>query len=278
MKKLYRADGDKEFKQEYDILDRLTHLRTPHIAKLLGSYEIPKRPGSQDYFLMFECADMPLSELWTKDPGQWAASLLFETEEQKFSDFAAPFPLEEIARWASIQAYGLAKALMQLHNFGPHRKADDIDGRTHGLHGDLKPDNVLHYKNWKKVDEKLGVLQITDFGLSSFHYTQSADDIVLRRGTNVYRPPEAAILSPLSASFDTWSLGCLFIEFLTWLVRGPAGLEAFRQKRLHSPGFAPSSFHACFWEVAGEDEYTIVSLSRVVINVRSGYPLILYSS
>jgi serine/threonine protein kinase len=199
---------------------------------------------------MFECADMTLSELWAKKPGEW-------TE----------LPSEKISKWVASQAYGLAKALMKLHDFGPHRQVDDNDGRTHGLHGDLKPDNVLHYKNWTEVGETLGILQITDFGLSSFHYTQSAEDIVLRRGTSVYRPPEAAILSPLSASFDTWSLGCLFIEFLTWLVKGPEGLASFRNARLGSQGFVAS--HPCFWEVIEADKSTIVSLSGAVLNVSS---------
>jgi serine/threonine protein kinase len=198
---------------------------------------------------MFECADSTLLAIWEKEPKEWTSGSSTET----------------LAMWAASQAYGLTKALKKLHNFESYRSADDTDIKTHGIHGDLKPDNILYYKNWRGVNDDIGVLQITDFGLSSFHQTQSAEDIVLRRGTSTYRPPEAAILSPLSASFDTWSLGCLFLEFLTWLVRGPEGLQSFREKRLRSPGFA--SCHPCFWEVKEEDECTIVSLSSVVQEV-----------
>ena len=242
------------------MLDRLSQLKTPHIAKLLGAYEVPSGPESYDYFLMFECADSTLLAIWEKEPKDWEPSS----------------PSKTIAKWVASQAYGLTKALKQLHNFETYRSEDDTDNKTHGIHGDLKPDNILHYKNWREVSEDIGVLQITDFGLSSFHQTQSAEDIVLLRGTNAYRPPEAAILSPLSASFDTWSLGCLFLEFLTWLVRGPEGLKLFKEKRLGSPGFTSS--HPCFWEVNEADECTIVSLSSVVREVSPIIPFKLHLS
>lgn len=251
VKKLYRANQSNEFKDEYAMLDRLSHLRNPHIAKLLGAYEVPTGPESFDYFLMFECADSTLSAIWRKE----------------VKEFGHTFSQETVAKWVVSQSYGLTKGLEQIHNFRPHRSKDDTDVKTHGIHGDLKSDNILHYKNWRGVKEPLGILQITDFGLSSFHQTQSAENIAFRLGANAYRPPEAALVNPLSASFDTWSLGCLFLEFLTWLVKGPKGLREFQNSRLRSPGFVSS--HPCFWEVEEDEDEgcTYVSLSRAVQNV-----------
>lgn len=233
------------------MLNRLSPLKNHHIAKLLGAYEVPTGRDSFEYFLMFECADATLSEIWKKE----------------ITEFGHTFSNETIAVWVASQSYGLTKALGQIHNFKPYRAKDDTDIKTHGIHGDLKPENILYYKNWSGVEEPLGILQITDFGLSSFHQTQSAENIALRLGANAYRPPEAALVNPLSLSFDTWSLGCLFLEFLTWLVKGPRGLQEFQSNRLGSPGFA--STHPCFWEVV-EDEVegcTFVSLSSAVQEV-----------
>lgn len=35
----------------------------------------------------------------------------------------------------------------------------------------------------------------------------------------------------MSRKYDIWSLGCVFLEFVTWLVKGPAGVNKFSEKR-----------------------------------------------
>jgi serine/threonine protein kinase len=232
------------------MLDRLTQsLTTPHLAKLLATYEVPKdsdNSGSQDYFLVFECADSTLSDLWTKPPADW-------------------IELPQVAKWVASQSQGLAAALGMIHDFKKYRALDDFNDRTHGFYGDLKPDNVLCYKNWIGQEHELGILQITDFGLSSFHHTQTAVDIKIRHQAGDYRPPESQMVLKISVSFDVWTLGCLSLEFLTWLVKGPSGLKEFRESRL-SRGFTYAK-HTCFWEVTEENDFTIVSLSKAILQV-----------
>ncbi len=54
------------------MLDRLTKsVPSPHLAKLLATYEMHKDSddsGLKDYFLIFECADSTLADLWRQDP------------------------------------------------------------------------------------------------------------------------------------------------------------------------------------------------------------------
>jgi serine/threonine protein kinase len=48
-----------------------------------------------------------------------------------------------------------------------------------------------------------------------------------------YRPPECDIPSGLiSASSDIWSLGCLYLEFISWLLASWNLVQEFQKKRL----------------------------------------------
>jgi serine/threonine protein kinase len=249
IKKLFKRESREEFDREHFMLDRLTkQVPMPHLAKLLATYEMHKdshNSGLKDYFLIFECADSTLAELWRQNP-------------EKLMDHP------ELAKWVACQCQGLADALASIHNFGQYRAQDDLNDRTHGYHGDLRPENVLRYIEWNKAEHKMGILQITDFGLSSFHHTVTVDAISIRNRSGDYRPPESELLTTVSPSLDTWTLGCLSLEFLTWLVQGPQGPQAFKNDRL-CVGLVFDR-HVCFWEVTENDGVVTVALSRAVIN------------
>jgi len=194
---------------------------------------------------------MTLEQIFTQDPARWSP------------DYAG-----SLASWCALQACHLTNALRTLHHkFKDLRDEDDTNPKTHVIHADLKPENILYFRNWKgrRSSKSVGVLQITDFGLSSFHGSLSVDDAGNHYGRGAYRPPEAALQRSLSPSFDTWSLGCLFVELLIWLIQGPTGLKTFRDNRLGTPGF--TSEHPCFWEVEGLGKDTKVSLSSVTNRV-----------
>jgi serine/threonine protein kinase len=105
------------------------------------------------------------------------------------------------------------------------------DSLLYGRHSDIKPENVLWMR--QNVREKLGVLQICDFGLGRFHRleTRSRVDPRAVAGTSTYAPPELFLENPISRAYDIWSLGCVFLEFVTWLVSGPSGLDRFTKAR-----------------------------------------------
>ncbi|GJC79026.1 hypothetical protein ColLi_01864 [Colletotrichum liriopes] len=230
-----------------------------------------------DYYMMFECADTTLDDLFKDDPETFA----------KQSD---------LHEWAARQIYGLATALRAMHKLkkGP----DDANDKTRGIHGDLKPQNILVYRNWNYPEdseeemcpdpdssdeepdpqstsenldpqapfESLGILQITDFGRSSFHHTLTVEDIKFTTLGGDYCPPELQLKLSVSPSLDIWTLGCLYLEILTWILEGPQGIYDFREKRDATPGFL-MDYHRCFYSVHGkkEDQGTYISVSNAVL-------------
>lgn len=87
-----------------------------------------------------------------------------------------------LSRWVAKQCHGLAEGLSQFHQFQGH--AGDDHPRPRGMHGDIKPNNTLWYKNWLMENDRCGIAQsepgtaleilpIADFGLSNFYYTGS---------------------------------------------------------------------------------------------------------
>ena len=211
-------------------MDRLgSGTNTPHITKLLTTIEVSSaQPGSgrSDYHLVLEAADRNLEELWRSD--EWWS----QYPARGITDL-------DLHRWVACQCYGLADALWRFHDFRPQE--GDMSDKNHGLHCDIKPDNILHYEAWKEdatdvprgtVHKKLGVLQLGDFGLSSFHSTRSVDNHHVVGAFLDYAAPETDIALRHSPAADVWHLGCLFIDFATWLLVGPTGYSDFVKKRV----------------------------------------------
>lgn len=133
---------------------------------------------------------------------------------------------------------GIAGALSQLHDFAPsdptplvingtpQSQTIDTESRpTHGLgkygrHGDIKPDNILWFKNIPGSNYGAsGILRIADFGLGRFHgrESRSNDPAGNNPASPTYKPPECKLGKFISRAYDIWSLGGLYLEFITWM-------------------------------------------------------------
>lgn len=104
----------------------------------------------------------------------------------------------------------------------------------YGFHADITPENVLFFRTSDPKD--LGLLSISDFGLSSLHRSASRSKIpnieVPGAPGNGYRPPECDIEGGIvSQGYDVWTLGCLFLEMLTWLMGSRDLLKEFQEER-----------------------------------------------
>jgi serine/threonine protein kinase len=209
---------------------------------------------------MFEAADRTVQKLWQNEIW-WS-----EREGRGITE-------EHLAKWAALQCYGLSDAISGFHNF---QKGDmDKSIKTKGLHCDIKPDNILHYEQWEvstnwtpndTVDEHLGVLQLNDFGLSTFHSTGSVDDKRIHGGFLEYAAPETEFLLNRNTASDVWHLGCFFMDFATWLVEGPKGYVKFRDERL-TKGLRSKQCRFATFSPGKEPTYTNVTVNKRVLMV-----------
>ena len=213
----------KEFEKEREILTKLGARDHPHLIKLLATYHLDKR-----YHLMFPYANANLRKYWDDNPLPW------------FN--------KETLLWSVKQMTGIASGLVVIHNYratiplgvaGGFRKQKDAELRVRegeelfGRHGDIKPENILWFKHMHGVEDKMGVLQIADFGLGRFHGRESRSRVDPRtvQTSPTYEPPECKLRRSVSRAYDIWSLGCLYLEFVTWLLKGSAEIGSFSNVR-----------------------------------------------
>jgi serine/threonine protein kinase len=220
------------FERERRMLSQLTLKKHPHLVRLLITYTFKGR-----FHLLYPYAQSNLRDYWRNQPQ----------------------PVErDTYLWALQQIRGLASALHQIHNFSTkptsaedtlrstilhpessHEWSSNNDqvmaepsDEIFGRHGDLKPENILWFDDLEDIDP-LGILQITDFGLGQFHSlkSRSKQDPAHINGSPTYCPPEVPLEKYVSRAYDIWSLGCLFLEFITWIIEGYGGLAEFADAR-----------------------------------------------
>ncbi len=128
-------------------------------------------------------------------------------------------------KWIFDQLVGLADAICSLHH----------ESEQTCRHGDLKPENVLCFNTSVSPaakDQKSCILVISDVGLARFHDKSTelrAKSRFVAGESRPYAAPETALFPdrPTSRRYDIWSLGCLYLEFIIWLLYGFEGLKAF---------------------------------------------------
>lgn len=75
---------------------------------------------------------------------------------------------------------------------------------------------------------------ISDLGLTAINSDKSRS---MQRNTGLrmtpsYRPPECDTKGgTISKAFDIWTLGCLYLELICWLLRGKMGKDDFDEAR-----------------------------------------------
>jgi len=204
---------DKEasaYQSELDALDMARQLKHSHIVRFVGGF----RQNFTSH-LLFQWADGSNLRSYWNDEANWSRDA-------------------DLISWTIEQIQGLVGALDQLHN-NPARL------KLNFRHGDLKPENIL--RSW---GPQRGIFQIADLGLAKIHSLPTHarnKPSVSPRGTLRYRSPE--VDRTMSRSHDLWSMGCIILEWIIWLVYGVNELVNF-----HEQAF-PEEFDA-FWVHEGE--------------------------
>lgn len=161
-------------------------------------------------------------------------------EGDNLEDLWAYFPHRDrtaaFVRWVMKQLYGLSRAL------NADQYVLDEEGIYRGpsyRHGDLKPENILWFP---REGTGWGTLKIGDWGLARSYPLHEMT--VLRHATTTqlgkrrYEPPETIFresnLSELakharSRLSDVWSMGCVIMECIVWLVYGLKEQKRFKE-------------------------------------------------
>ncbi|KAJ4364678.1 hypothetical protein N0V83_009275 [Neocucurbitaria cava] len=108
-----------------------------------------------------------------------------------------------------------------------------IEEEKFGRHGDINPGNILwfHDSSTSGGTQK-GTLKIADFGQAELNSAQSKTRPRDVANTMTYRPPECDIAPRIiRQSYDIWCLGCVYLEFVTWILGGKQLLERFNKRR-----------------------------------------------
>ncbi|KAM0208124.1 hypothetical protein ACHAQI_007133 [Fusarium lateritium] len=233
------------WEKEVKALWKMRELRQKHIVKFITAFRL----GQDEHYLILEWADGGnLRDLWDNFRQPLTATLVEDAFEQLL---------------------GLSEALDQVHN--PRvRRANE-----HFRHGDLKPENILWFKD--PTDErKIGTIKIGDWGLAKQHqdFTQiRTKQTTTGFGTRRYEPPEeetiennnlvvpdphtvhGKIVRKRSRLYDVWAMGCIWLEFLIWIMYGRDALMRFN--RSFKKGRTDI---VCFYEI---DEKGVAKVHRV---------------
>ncbi|KAL2689170.1 hypothetical protein Neosp_003222 [[Neocosmospora] mangrovei] len=195
VKRLLSVDQDPA-DREAKVLEMMRGLQSDHMIKAIAYYVYDGK-----HHFMFPWAEHGnLWEFWTK--GQRPS-------------LERPYIISVFT-----QLRGLADALEQLHDKKICR------------HGDLKPENILCFsQDNNDGSSSPGVrMVITDVGLARDHIerTQFRTSTNTRVSTKRYSGPEMDVApkAPLSRRFDIWSMGCILLEFVVWMLYG--GKELIR--------------------------------------------------
>lgn len=224
-----------QFKREVDMLMTFSGNAHPHLISLLATYE-----QFSKFHLVFPLAEADLQSYW-KDKH--------------------PHPAmdHDTVLWVAKQCHGISHGLSKIHrhntvnfnrlNYEEFQQISHDSGiqsltsnghlwqlQLFGRHGDIKPQNVLWFQDHRNRADR-GVLKITDFGLAEFK-TSTSNIYKPSNRTAVsrpYRSPECDIIGgSVGQSHDIWALGCLYLEFIAWLLGGWTLVDEFQRDRRKS--------------------------------------------
>lgn len=190
----------------------------PNLISLLATYK-----QLDKFYLIFPWADADLLSYWR------------DINPRPVMD-------HDTVNWVGEQCLGLAMGLLGIHRHttmaatGQSEIGETSDKQTelYGRHGDIKSNNILWFLNPNSDSTDRGVLKITDFGLAEFQRSantiyKSPSKVAVSAG---YRSPECDIKNGrIGQSHDIWALGCLYLEFITWLLGGWELLQKFQKIR-----------------------------------------------
>ncbi|KAH4943254.1 hypothetical protein HBI24_120690 [Parastagonospora nodorum] len=232
VKQLHNSEALKSAQSNREIraYKRVNSIHHQHIVRLLAIYAHLDR-----LHMIFPWADGNLYQFW----------------ETHFPDMASLPRSHSLSKWMVNQFHGLADGLRCIHRLEVDPALNGLQPedkrRTHGRHGDIKPENMLWFKapGQDFPIGKLGKFMISDLGSTDFHSTASINVQVDAAGgyTQTYRSPEFDFEKRITPESDIWSFGCVLLEFIVWYVLGWRGIQDFADQRNEESNLMVRSDH-----------------------------------
>jgi serine/threonine protein kinase len=276
------ASKESVFEREFSILKRAKHR---HIITLLAALKV-----GPTYYLIFPYSPANLTHFWhTEMPNpefgvrsmKWvarqckglAAALAKIHRHETSSESSVIARLEELA--VQDTAYSdntLRPATAARRPTSRGSTNSSLGSRIlYGRHGDIKPENILWFPGEGNESEQ-GTLKLSDFGTSELSTRQNHPNDSVPGLSPTYRPPECDMAGHhvVNSYWDVWSLGCLYLEFATWLLDGCEGLDEFRRRRRCLDTWCPAIRSDVFFESHRErDGSRTFALKQAVQQVSS---------
>lgn len=202
----YVLSSEIDTRDEFEANLRLP--RHDRIVPLLAAFQ-----HRQKFHLIFPYAEGgDLKELWKT----------YSSSESTGNNPATWYSTE----WLLNECLGIAEGLAAMHRPTINEKHGARYKPVPQIHTDIKARNILCFNKTKDGKQSF-TLKLADFG-----FTRKVDEDLTLAVVNVvhvktYRPPEYDLDDIVYLNFDVWSLGCLYIDFITWAVLGWSGLEEF---------------------------------------------------
>lgn len=223
------ADKTRHYREELANLKLIQMIEDEHLSKPLACCE-------QARSIFFPWADG--GDLW----GFWELNGPHELQRTP-----------DTFLWVLQQITGLTQALELIH-------------QAKTRHGDLKPSNILHF-NYGTT--KLGTLKIADFGVSRTHRMETdlrETPTITKASTFMYEAPEAhnsfKDLQSRSRKYDCWSMGCIMLEFVIWLLYNRTAIISCLNQR-------DPPHHEYYRPIAGSDPK-----SQAIEDAMEGHPVV----
>ncbi|RTE68881.1 hypothetical protein BHE90_016738 [Fusarium euwallaceae] len=161
-----------------------------------------------------------LAEFWKKNPSNPAS--------------------RDDSYWFIKQCEGLASGLRKVHRDDSWPPSHDhigdavqTDSRNLGRHGNISPENILWFA---EPGASRGRLVVAGFISMRFHSMDSLEYAETTKAPFVrtYCPPEveAGPETGVYQKHDIWTLGCVYLEFITWYL---IGYDAIRGDSFENP-------------------------------------------
>lgn len=222
------APGLSRIRFQHEVEANLEAPKHDRIVRLLTAFTYRER----FYILFPHATEGSLEKFWRS----YAPPGVAEDSESTEAEVATWYTDD----WLIRECLGIASALAAIHGFV------DLPNEAKALlHADIKPENILCFR--KPGSTTPVVLKLADFGEAKL--IDPSDPLKANKVAHVmtYRPPEHFPESPITLKYDVWSLGCLFLDFVTWAILGQDGVDSFSTIREDEQGVSAQLIEDTFF-------------------------------